>query len=185
MNGSDKPDRGYTLGALGSYERIGTLIMDFGSEDYANNYVEEEFASTITRIPHLKEVWISDKIDAYKFIKRISASLKSGTSWRYWSRSDAAFYTTKGTVFIPESSLADFKAQAEEQNYTPSFTVKTYSGDVYSAQKAGAAAAKDICTGHEYTAEIMTADRIFHYETCLRLGADEACKGFGYVSEKD
>ena len=142
MNGSDKPDSGYTLSALDGSERIGTLIMDLESEDYANKYVEDEFASSITRIPYLKEVWIR-------------------------SRSDAAFYTAKGTVFIPESSLADYMAQAADRGYVPNFTVKTYSGDVYSAQKAGAAEAKDICIDHEYTAEIMTADRIYHYETCM------------------
>lgn len=81
-------------------------------------------------------------------------------------------YLSEGTVFIPESSLSEFK-QAGERGYAGgAFCVKYYSGsDVVAAQKAGASAAKEICTTHTYTEQIRSADRAYTFS---------GCDGFGY-----
>ena len=51
----------------------------------------------------------------------------------------------------------------------PSYTIRTYSGDVYAAQKAGVSATKVLtCTKHTFTAKIKTADRVCQYQTCKR-----------------
>ena len=46
----------------------------------------------------------------------------------------------------------------------PCFSIKVYDGDVYTAQKAGAA--RDYCTSHTYNAVIMASDRIANLADC-------------------
>ena len=168
LDGSDKGKDGYDMGALRKYKNLSTLILDIGDEDYCNNFVKKDFPELFTHDPYIKEVWISDKTDAYEFMNRMKQSLRNvlGGGWRYWGSSVPPFFTTMGTLFVPESAVPDLIAKMREDETPPSFTVKYYTGDVYSAQKAGAAAAKDICNDHIFKTEIMTADRIYHYEDC-------------------
>ena len=75
------------------------------------------------------------------------------------------FYTAETVVYIPESAVPALKAAQAQRGYKIPYTIKTYSGnDVYAAQKAGDAAAKDNwCTAHQYTLQIRTADRVYTY----------------------
>lgn len=163
MDGSDKED-GYDLGYLDKYKNVGTLIMDINDSTYCNDYVKEEFPVTILYTSNLTEIWLSDKVDPYNFVCRMEKAIEHD----YMNKSHLPFFTAEGTVFIPESSLASFMSKMAGASFTPVYTIKTYSGDVYSAQKAGSSKTKDFCTKHSYTAELMAADRIYHYEDCTQ-----------------
>ncbi len=168
MDGSDK-GRGYTLGYLEGLENVGTLIMDVDDSAYLNYYVADEFTTTIKDSPFLKEVWLSPKVDVYKFIRRMDESLTRpmGNGPWYWVASNRPFYTAQATLFVPESALPVLKEALVDGIYHTVYTVKTYSGaDVYAAQKRGASAAKEWCTQHVYTDQLMSADRACTYETC-------------------
>lgn len=116
---------------------------------------------------YLKELWLSDKVDVYQFIQAMDDYLWLPIAGVYrWERqSDLPFYTAETTVFIPESAVPALKAAQAQRGYKIPYTIKTYSGtDVYAAQKAGAAAAKDNwCTAHQYNLQIRTADRVYTY----------------------
>ncbi len=108
----------------------------------------------------LREVWVSDNagvMTAYQSIMDPHAiDIEFGSKYPF-NRAD-------GTLFISESAA---KVLKEKMIGLPPFTIKVYSGsDVYAAQKAGAAAAKDFCTNHEFTAQIRSADRVCTFATC-------------------
>ena len=158
---------GYHLGYLKNFGNVGALILDIDDSAYENSYVAGEFTTTIVSCPYIKEVWLSDKVDVCQFIRRMHQSIQTplGSGPYYWYRSDRTFYTAAATVFVPESAVEQVKEAWEL--YGDCYTIKTYSGsDVYAAQKAGAAAAREWCTSHEYTDQIMSADRIYRYESC-------------------
>ena len=116
---------------------------------------------------YLKELWLSDKVDVYQFIQAMDSYLWLPIAgvYRWEKQSDMPFYTAETTVFIPESAVPALKAAQAQRGYKIPYTIKTYSGnDVYAAQKAGDAAAKDNwCTAHQYTLQIRTADRVYTY----------------------
>ena len=145
---------------LENTDSIRTLILDADK-------VTEDTCFFITYAPYLKELWLSDKVDAYEFIQAMDSYLWLPIAGVYrWERqSDMPFYTAETTVFIPESAVPALKAAQAQRGYKIPYTIKTYSGtDVYAAQKAGAAAAKDNwCTAHQYTLQIRTADRVYTY----------------------
>ena len=145
---------------LENTDSIRTLILDADK-------VTEDTCFFIAYADYLKELWLSDKVDVYQFIQAMDAYLWLPIAGVYrWERqSDMPFYTAETTVFIPESAVPALKAAQAERGYKIPYTIKTYSGnDVYAAQKAGAAAAKDNwCTAHQYTLQIRTADRVYTY----------------------
>ena len=116
---------------------------------------------------YLKELWLSDKVDVYQFIGAMNDYLYLPIAGVYrWERqSDLPFYTAETVVYIPESAVPALKEKMDTRPYLIPYTIKTYSGhDVYAAQKAGDAAAKDNwCTAHQYTLQIRTADRVYTY----------------------
>lgn len=145
---------------LENTDSIRTLILDADK-------VTEDTCFFIAYADYLKELWLSDKVDVYQFIQAMDTYLWLPIAGVYrWERqSDLPFYTAETTVFIPESAVPALKAAQAERGYKIPYTIKTYSGaDVYAAQKAGAAAAKDNwCTAHQYTMQIRTADRVYTY----------------------
>lgn len=162
---------GYNFATLDAYDDIGTLIMDVDDSDFYNHECADGFAWVIVWKPYLKEIWLSDKVDVYTFVGRMDNELRSQLdhSPRWEGRSDLQFCTTDGTVFIPESSVAEFaKKMTEGPGYLIPYNIKVYSGnDVYAAQKAGAAAAtKDWCPGHVFNQQIRSADRVYTYPDC-------------------
>ncbi len=161
---------GYNFATLDAYDDVGTLIMDVDDSDFYNHECATGFAWVIVWEPYLNEIWLSDKVDVYTFVGRMDGELHDPVFHSpYWeSRSDLQFCTTDATLYIPESSVAEFaKKMTEGRGYSIPYSIKVYSGnDVYAAQKAGAAATKDWCPGHVYTHQIRSADRVYTYSDC-------------------
>ena len=145
---------------LENTDSIRTLILDADK-------VTEDTCFFIAYADYLKELWLSDKVDVYQFIQAMDTYLWLPIAGVYrWERqSDMPFYTAETVVYIPESAVPALKAAQAQRGYKIPYTIKTYSGnDVYAAQKAGDAAAKDNwCTAHQYTLQIRTADRVYTY----------------------
>lgn len=159
-----------------AYENHNTLLMTKIIIDVSNgseNHNISEFAETLGR-PYsttfnLKEVWLSPKVDAVKYIKDLNkATVDRLATWaRHYMGQSTKLYTAKGTLFIPENAgkavLDCLALDATE----PTYTIRTYRGDVFEAQKAGVAATKLLtCTKHVFTAKIEAADRVCQYNTC-------------------
>lgn len=161
---------GYNFATLNAYDDVGTLIMDVDDSDFYNHECATGFAWVIVWEPYLNEIWLSDKVDVYTFVGRMDGELHDPVFHSpYWeSRSDLQFCTTDATLYIPESSVAEFaKKMTEGRGYSIPYSIKVYAGnDVYAAQKAGAAATKDWCPGHVYTHQIRSADRVYTYSDC-------------------
>lgn len=159
-----------------AYKNHNTLLMTKMIIDISNgsdNNNISEFAETLggpySTIFNLKEVWLSPKVDAVKYIKDINkATVDRLTNWaRHYMGQSTKLYTAKGTLFIPENAgkavLDCLALDATE----PTYTIRTYRGDVFEAQKAGVAATKLLtCTKHVFTAKIEAADRVCQYNTC-------------------
>lgn len=159
-----------------AYENHNTLLMTKVIIDVSNgadNYNISEFAETLggqySTIFNLKEVWLSPKVDAVKYVKDLNeATVDRLSGWgRHYMEQSTKLYTAKGTLFIPESAgkavLDCLALDATE----PTYTIRTYRGDVFEAQKAGVAATKLLtCTKHVFTAKIEAADRVCQYNTC-------------------
>ena len=159
-----------------AYEDYNTLLMTKVIIDVSNgadNYNISEFAETLggqySTIFNLKEVWLSPKVDAVKYVKDLNeATVDRLSKWgRHYMEQSTKLYTAKGTLFIPESAgkavLDCLALDATE----PTYTIRTYRGDVFEAQKAGVAATKLLtCTKHVFTAKIEAADRVCQYNTC-------------------
>ena len=159
-----------------AYQNHNSLLMTKMIIDVSNgseNHNISEFAETLgrpyTTIFNLKEVWLSPKVDAVKYIKDLNeATVDRLSKWgRRYMEQSTKLYTAKGTLFIPESAgkavLDCLALDATE----PTYTIRTYRGDVFEAQKAGVAATKFLtCTKHVFTAKIEAADRVCQYNTC-------------------
>ena len=162
---------GYNFATLDAYDDVGTLIMDVDDSDFYNHECANGFAWVIVWEPYLNEIWLSDKVDVYTFVGRMDGELHDPVfhSPLWESRSDLQFCTTDATLYIPESSVAEFaKKMTEGRGYSIPYSIKVYSGnDVYAAQKAGGAAVtKDWCPGHVYTHQIRSADRVYTFANC-------------------
>ena len=149
---------------------ISKLIIDVGSDAFATQYKQDEFALYLFTLPNLKEIWLGDKWDAVSFVKNLKSGTEgagSGIEKHYWTQ-DTGFCNSDATLFISSDAAAKLKAAYSDEfdTLSPCFTIKVYDGDVYTAQKAGASAAHDYCTNHTYTAYIMSPDRICRYATC-------------------
>lgn len=159
-----------------AYENHNTLLMTKVIIDVSNgseNHNISEFARTLggpySTTFNLKEVWLSPKVDAVKYVKDLNeATVERLSKWgRYYEEQSTKLYTAKGTLFIPENAgkavLDCLALDATE----PTYTIRTYRGDVFEAQKAGVAATKLLtCTKHVFTAKIEAADRVCQYNTC-------------------
>lgn len=159
-----------------AYKNHNTLLMTKLIIDVSNgaeNHNISEFARTLggpySTTFNLKEVWLSPKVDAVKYVKDLNeATVDRLSKWgRRYMEQSTKLYTAKGTLFIPENSgkavLDCLALDATE----PTYTIRTYRGDVFEAQKAGVAATKLLtCTKHVFTAKIEAADRVCQYNTC-------------------
>lgn len=159
-----------------AYQNHNTLLMTKMIIDVSNgaeNHNISEFARTLggpySTTFNLKEVWLSPKVDAVKYVKDLNkATIDRLSGWgRHYMGQSTKLYTAKGTLFIPENAgkavLDCLALDATE----PTYTIRTYRGDVFEAQKAGVAATKLLtCTKHMFTAKIEAADRVCQYNTC-------------------
>lgn len=158
------------------YENHNTLLMTKIIIDVSNgpeNHNISEFVETLggaySTVFNLKEVWLSPKVDAVKYVKDLNeATVERLSRWgRQYMQQSTKLFTAKGTLFIPENAgkavLECLALDATE----PTYTIRTYRGDVFEAQKAGVAATKLLtCTKHVFTAKIEAADRVCQYNTC-------------------
>ncbi len=76
------------------------------------------------------------------------------------------FLAGDATLCVPASQGEAVKALMAKHAKFPPYTVRTYTGNVVDAQKAGLKATKNPCTKHIFVAKIMTADRQVQYYTC-------------------
>lgn len=146
------------------------IIVDTDDEEYYQgvgidvlNYIQGPY--------NIREVWLSDKVDPEKFIRSMYTQMQGGYDPKtsiFTPVYSFLFYSRRATLFIPEPELDKvFKLFSNVRfSYPILFTLKTYTGDVYSAQKAGADAAKDVCTNHVFTDKVASADKIYRYATC-------------------
>ncbi len=150
--------------------RVTKIIVDTGNERIYGD-VAADVNNSVQGTYNIREVWISDKVDATKFIRGICGAMQGGwnhDSGIYRAYNSYMFQSQRATLFIP-ASAADKVMQMLSRptwSYATLFSLKTYAGDVYSAQKAGAEAAKPFCTNHVFTAKMAAADKVVRYSTC-------------------
>ena len=159
-----------------AYENYNTLLMTKVIIDVSNgseNYNISEFAETLgaqySTTFNLKEVWLSPKVDAVKYVKDLNeATVDRLSKWgRHYMEQSTKLYTAKGTLFIPENACKAVLDCLALDATEPTYTIRTYRGDVFEAQKAGVATTKLLtCTKHVFTAKIEAADRVCQYNTC-------------------
>lgn len=159
-----------------AYQNHNTLLMTKMIIDVSNgaeNHNISEFAETLggsySTIFNLKEVWLSPKVDAVKYVKDLNeATVDRLSKWgRHYMEQSTKLYTAKGTLFIPENAGKAVLEYLALDATEPTYTIRTYRGDMFEAQKAGVAATKLLtCTKHMFTAKIEAADRVCQYNTC-------------------
>lgn len=169
MDGSDRGE-GYVVGYFNDMKNVGTIIMDIDDSAFYSRSDAVDFPRSIVFSTDANEIWLSDKVDAYEFVARMDDALRDTLYHTpyYDYDSDRPFYTAGATVFISESAAAALRAKLiDHRSYKLVYTIKAYSGnDVYAAQKAGASAAKEWCTDHDFRDQIKSADRAYTYSDC-------------------
>ena len=146
---------------------ITKLIADFDCPQ--SKYIHfSEFANFLGGPLNLKEVWLSEKIDATRLIEVVNEHIAQGLhpGERSYRLQSTCFLSGKATLYIPASQAAAVRALLTKDDTEPVYGIRTYTGDVYAAQKAGRNATKELCTKHVYTKKIKSADRVYHYPTC-------------------
>ena len=187
--GWESKDRGTPitsfLGGVGDKARFTTL-------DGKTVPINDENERRITRVvydfywpidfslawyPNVTELWLSPQCDIEGILNNIAHDYFGGDG------DHRQFYTYNHTVFIPDSVYPS-GPPAYLGDIIPGCRVMLYSGsDVYAAVKKGASAARDWCTKHSYTAQILTPDRWYsdiscsdgarYYYSCVRCGKCE------------
>lgn len=150
LNATDE----HTLGVQEDY-----LVVN---QDVTTVIIASDYTAAVAwRIPNrvaMREVWVGDQVDVLAVCNAMAETINAE------SGSHIPFNRADGTLFVSESGA---KVLREKGIGQLPFTIKVYSGtDVYAAQKAGASATKDLCTNHQYTAQIRSADRVYTFATC-------------------
>ncbi len=145
------------------------VIVDTGDEA-----VYKEFASALSLYQsgyyNLKEVWLSDKVNAVTFMRVLNDGMKNPIwpdSYYFYSRS-TMFLAGDATLCVPAKQAEAVKALMAKHAKFPPYTVRTYTGNVADAQKAGLKATKNPCTKHNFVSRLFTADRIMQHYTCTQ-----------------
>ena len=143
------------------------VIVDTSNED-----VYKDFADQLSLYGSgyyfLKEVWLSDKVNAVEFMRALNDGMKNPIwpdSYYYYYHS-TMFLAGDATLSVPAKQGEAVRALMARHAKFPPYTVRTYTGNVADAQKAGLKATKNPCTKHNFVAKIMTADRQVQYYTC-------------------
>lgn len=143
------------------------VIVDTGNEQ-----VCKSFANALTNYMggyyNLKEVWLSNKVNAVEFMKELFVSMRSKLWPNYFNfyGHSTMFLAGDATLCVPAQQAAAVKALMATDYRLPCYTVRTYTGDVHEAQKAGLKATKNPCTKHNFVARLFTADRVMQHYTC-------------------
>lgn len=143
------------------------VIVDTSNED-----VYKDFADQLSLYGSgyyfLKEVWLSDKVNAVEFMRALNDGMKNPIwpdSYYYYYHS-TMFLAGDATLCVPAKQGEAVRALMARHAKFPPYTVRTYTGNVADAQKAGLKATKNPCTKHNFVAKICTADRQVQYYTC-------------------
>ena len=143
------------------------VIVDTSNED-----VYKDFANELSHYGggyyFLKEVWLSDKVNAVEFMRALNDGMKNPIwpdSYYYYYHS-TMFLAGDATLCVPAKQGEAVRTLMARHAKFPPYTVRTYTGNVADAQKAGLKATKNPCTKHNFVAKIMTADRQVQYYTC-------------------
>lgn len=153
-------DKSFTTSSGHSYGMhnalfINKIIIDISNRADNNNTSEftDLLGSMFSEIVNLKEVWLSSKVDILKYIRDLHKATVGPllpTERQYESQS-SKLYTAKGTLFIPEQAAKAVLSMLATDPTEPTYTIRTYSGDVYAAQKAGVSATKVLtCAKHTF-----------------------------------
>ncbi len=170
-------DRFCANSQVGPYSGQKTMLVTKVLVDTSQKDIYTGIASDVTNSVqgayNIREVWISDKVDVNEFIQSMYNMMR--THFSVDTKTNICnvdysmlFYSGRATLFIPESAKATLMARFKKPTWTfrVFFNIKTYTGDVYAAQKAGAKAAKPFCTSHTFTDKVAAADKIYKYGTC-------------------
>lgn len=143
------------------------VIVDTGNEEDYKRFAED-LSRYQTGYYNLKEVWLSDKVNAVEFMRELDEGMKSNLFPNYYHfyGHSTMFLAGDATLCVPASQAAAVKAQMARHSKFPCYTVRTYTGNVYEAQKAGLGATKNPCTRHNFVARLHTADRVMQHYTC-------------------
>lgn len=120
---------------------------------------------------NIREVWLSDKVDAVAFVRSMYTQMQANFDPEtkiFAPGYSFLFYSRRATLFVPEESVGKVLEMFTGPRSTDymTFTLKAYSGDVYSAQKKGADAARNVCVKHVFNDKVASADKIYRYNTC-------------------
>ena len=145
------------------------VIVDTGNEDDYKRFAES-LSLYQSGYYNLKEVWLSDKVNAVTFMRVLNDGMKNPIwpdSYYYQSHS-TMFLAGDATLCVPAKQAEAVKALMARHAKFPPYTVRTYTGNVADAQKAGLKATKNPCTKHNFVSRLFTADRRMQYYTCTQ-----------------
>lgn len=150
--------------------RVTRIIVDTDSE-FIQSCVAGDVNNSIQGTYNIREVWLSPKVDATEFIRTICSAYQGDrdhTTQIYHPYHSYLCQNKRATIFIPESEADNVMKMVSWRtwSYPILFTIKTYQGDVFSAQKAGADAAKPFCTHHVFTEKVAGPDYICKDYSC-------------------
>lgn len=163
------------------YDRHQSLFLSKAIIDASNHNMPkgltvspltEEIGDLYSTVFNLKEVWLSNKVDAAKYVKDLDVTMTDPLFdyAREFDHQSSKLYSGLGTLYIPESQATAVLERLKTIPKAPVYSIRTYTGDVYAAQKAGKSATKPLqCKQHRFTAEFKTADRVCQYSNCKRL----------------
>lgn len=135
----------------------------------------EGAATQYSGLDNLREIWLSNKVDAVKFIQDLNSAIvdKLFPKARNYNGESSKMFTADATLYVPEKyTQAVLKALTMDPT-EPVYTVRFYAGtDVDAAIKAGKSATKVLpCTKHKFTQKMEAADRICQYPRCPNIPA--------------
>lgn len=138
------------------------------SRDY--EYLINAAGTEFSGLDNLREIWLSDKVDAVKFIQDLNSAIvdKLFPLARNYEGESSKMLTGNATLYIPAKyTQAALKALTMDPT-EPVYTVRTYTGtDVDAAIAAGKSSTKTLpCVKHKFTQKITAADRICQYPRC-------------------
>jgi len=200
-------DRGYNIrGLVGDYHTLeGEVISNTGIPKISKNYSDTFNTYRVTRVVYdlyrkidfslaeginVKEFWLSPKCDIQGILDNIGRESYASD----WGGDRDRFATYDHILFIPDSLYPNGPTYTGGKGI-PGCRVMLYSGDdVYAAARKGVSAARDWCTSHSYTAQIVTPDRRFQggtcqgdelfYYSCSRCGLCENNPNHTFYSDK-
>ena len=155
--------------------RVTRIIVDTDSE-FIQSCVAGDVNNSIQGTYNIREVWLSPKVNVQEFIRTICSIYQGDRDHStsiYHPYNSYLCQNKRATIFIPEAEADNIMKMVtrETWSFPILFTIKTYQGDVFSAQKAGADAARPFCTHHVFTEKVAGPDYICKDYSCKNFTA--------------